>query len=125
VVLEPGAGAELLCGGPLPGRHEAGGGSVMKVPMFMFASSMLVHGFAIMKPSLLIPHWPSGVQQLAISKSITITRAHCGSESGIMRHLSGSFIIEPPIIDIGAIPLVPHSPSGEQHNEMDAPAAVA
>jgi hypothetical protein len=75
-VAEPGAGAELLCGGPLPGSQAAGGGSMMNWPKFMFAVSMSVQGSAIMNPSLLIPHLPAGVQQLASSKPMMISRAH-------------------------------------------------
>lgn len=80
---DPGAGAELLCGGPMPGTHDAGGGNSMKPPNIDIASSMLPHG-SIMKFWPFKPHFPSAVQQLAISKPMISKRAHCGSESGMM-----------------------------------------
>ena len=103
----------------MPGTHDAGGGSWTKEPNAdIIASSMLPQGF-IMNDSPFSPHLPSAVQQLAISKPISSRRAHCGSESGITRHSLGS------TIDMGALPLVPHSPAAVQHSPTLTPALAA
>jgi hypothetical protein len=97
----------------MPGTHAAAGGSSMKPPNIAIASSMLPQGIC-MKFCPLRPQRPSAVQQLAISKPISSKRAHCGSESGMSRHV-GSVVV------IGPLPIVPHSPSGVQHSEIMTP----
>ena len=97
----------------MPGTHAAGGGSSMKPPNIAMASSMLPHGIC-MKFCPLSPQRPSAVQQLAISKPMSSRRAHCGSESGMSRQVGSSVVM-------GPRPVVPHSPSGVQHNEIETP----
>lgn len=97
----------------MPGLHAAGGGSSMKAPNISIADSMLPHG-SRMNDCPFRPQRPSAVQQLAISKPMSSRRAHCGSESGMSRQVGSSMVI-------GPRPIVPHSPSGVQHSEIETP----